>query len=50
MALVGNVIITVAVTHGQFRYRTPAEATIVVLSAVALESVGRAKRLNPNRA
>ena len=49
MALVGNVIITVAVTHGQFRYRAPAEVTIVVLSAVALDSLGRAERLNPDK-
>jgi 4-amino-4-deoxy-L-arabinose transferase-like glycosyltransferase len=48
LALVGNVIITVAFTHGQFRYRAPAEVTIVVLSAVALDSFGRAERLNPD--
>jgi hypothetical protein len=43
VALVCDVIVTVAITHGQFRYRVAAEVALVVLSAVALDNLGRAK-------
>jgi hypothetical protein len=38
--------VTVAITLGQFRYRVAAEVALVVLSAAALDNLGRAKRSN----
>jgi 4-amino-4-deoxy-L-arabinose transferase-like glycosyltransferase len=35
------VLVSVAVTFGQSRYRAPAEVTLVVLTAVAVDAVGR---------
>jgi 4-amino-4-deoxy-L-arabinose transferase-like glycosyltransferase len=46
LAPVCSVIVTVAITLGQFRYRAAAEVALVVLSAVALDNLGRAKRSN----
>jgi hypothetical protein len=41
VALVCSVVVTVALTFGQFRYRAMAEVALVVLAAVALDSLGR---------
>src|SRR5207253_3293671 len=46
LALVALVVITVAVTFGQTRYRVPAEVTLVLFASVALDAVstrGRAQ-------
>jgi 4-amino-4-deoxy-L-arabinose transferase-like glycosyltransferase len=47
--LVALVVITVAVTFGQTRYRAPAEVTLVLLAAVAIDAVlaARAARRTP---
>ena len=50
VALIGSVIVTVAVTLGQFRYRVAAEVALVVLSAVALDRLGRASASGPGAA
>ena len=47
VALVCEVIVSVAITHGQFRYRAVAEVALVVLSAVAFDSLGRASASDP---
>jgi hypothetical protein len=47
VALVCSVIVTVALIHGQFRYRAVAEVALVVLSAVVVDNLGRGNAREP---